>query len=96
VGWTDLGSWKSVHALANKDARHNAVLHTRSSRVALIDVEHSLVWSEDADVAVIGMQNVAVVASGNKVVVCPLDRVQEVRDAAEHMRRRAEDEDPRS
>ncbi len=84
VGWTDLGSWRAVHALLPHDARGNARA-SGSREVALVDCDDSMVWSEDADVAVIGLEGVAVVCSGGRVLVCPLARAQEVRAAAKQM-----------
>ncbi len=83
VGWTDLGSWRAVHALLPHDARGNASAGAR--QVALVDCDDSMVWSEDADVAVIGLEGVAVICSGGRVLVCPLERAQEVRAAAKRM-----------
>ena len=54
-------------------------------RVVVQDTRGSLVWSEDAEVAVIGLEGVAVICSGGRVLVCPLEQAQAVRDAAKAM-----------
>lgn len=82
AGWDDLGSWAAVHAVAPHDAAGNALL-TGARPVHALDAEGTLVWSDDAEVAVIGVRGLAVIASGGKVLVCPLDRAQEVRAIAE-------------
>lgn len=84
VGWTDLGSWRAVHEVLPRDASDNAVA-AGGRRVVVQDTRGSLVWSEDAEVAVIGLEGVAVICSGGRVLVCPLEQAQAVRDAAKAM-----------
>lgn len=83
VPWTDLGSWAALHEALPKDAHDNVVVAPRSVPVQLLDSAGSLVWSEDLEVAVLGMTGVAVVVSGGRVLVCPLDRAEEVRRLGE-------------
>jgi len=83
VPWTDLGSWEAMREALPKDGHGNVVVAPRTAGVELIDAKNSLVWSEGLDVAVIGMQGVAVVVSGGRVLVCPLDRSEEVRRLGE-------------
>lgn len=66
-GWSDLGSWQSLWEIAQKDAESNA----SSGQVALLDTTSSFVWSDGPQVAVIGMNDVVVVAAGGKVLVAP-------------------------
>jgi mannose-1-phosphate guanylyltransferase len=79
VAWTDLGSWAAMHEALPKDADHNVVIAPPTAAVQLVDTRGSLVWSEDLEVAVLGLQGVAVVVSGGRVLVCPLERAEEVR-----------------
>jgi mannose-1-phosphate guanylyltransferase len=81
--WTDLGSWAALHEALPRDAHANVVVAPPTAGVQLVDTEHSLVWSEGLEVAVLGMRGVAVVVSGGRVLVCPLDRAEEVRRLGE-------------
>lgn len=81
--WTDLGSWAAMHEALPKDGQANVVIAPRTAGVELIDARGSLVWSEGLDVAVVGLSGVAVVVSGGRVLVCPLDRSEEVRRLGE-------------
>ena len=81
--WTDLGSWSAMHTALPKDGRDNVVVAPSTAGVQLIDSEGVLVWSEGLEVAVLGMRGVAVVISGGRVLVCPLDRAEEVRRLGE-------------
>lgn len=83
VPWTDLGSWEAMREALPKDGHGNVVVAPRTAGVELIDAKNSLVWSEGLDVAVIGLQGVAVVVSGGRVLVCRLDRSEEVRRLGE-------------
>lgn len=87
VGWTDLGSWRAVSEIAHRDEHGNAGISDDAAPV-LFDCEGTLAWAEGMQVAVVGMRDVAVVCSGNRVIVCPLDRAQEVRSVVEALRER--------
>lgn len=76
VGWSDVGSWTSIHQLAPKDENGNAV----QGPAVHVDCANNLIMSDGAQVAVAGMENVAVIVQGNNVLVLPLDQSQKVKD----------------
>lgn len=79
MGWSDLGSWQAVHALAaEKDAGGNAV----TGDAFLHDSRGNLVRAGGKRVALIGMDDVAVIVDGDDILVMPLARSQDVRAAA--------------
>lgn len=78
MGWSDLGSWQAVHDLAAKDDAGNAV----SGDAFLYDSRNNLVRAGDKRVALVGMKDVAVIVDGDDILVMPLDRSQDVREAA--------------
>ena len=78
MGWSDLGSWHTVHALGQKDADANVV----TGDAFVHDSRGNLVRAGDKRVSVIGMENVAVIVDGDDILVMPLDRAQDVRLAA--------------
>jgi mannose-1-phosphate guanylyltransferase len=79
IGWTDLGSWRALHGMVEHDAVGNAVLTSPKASATLVDVEGSLVWSEDAQVGVLGVRDLCIVVSDGRVLVCPIDRAEDVR-----------------
>ena len=81
--WTDLGSWSAMHSALPKDARDNVVVAPATTGVELVDSQGVMVWSEGLEVAVLGMRDVAVIVSGGRVLVCPLDRAEDVRRLGE-------------
>lgn len=75
--WNDLGSWSSLFELETPDEGGNV----SRGRNILIDTRNSIVCSDDDTlVGVIGMRDVAVIKSGNGVLVCPLSEEQRVRE----------------
>lgn len=76
VGWSDVGSWTTIHDLETKDENGN---HARGP-VAHVDCENNLMMSNAIQLAVAGLSNVAVIAQGNNVLVLPLDQAQKVKD----------------
>src|SRR5208283_5457121 len=65
VGWSDVGQWSTVWRLSPKDADGNSL----RGRAVAIDSSNVLVRSDDHLVAVIGLDNVIVVATGDAVLV---------------------------
>lgn len=78
IGWSDLGSWQAVHALSPKDANGNAL----SGDIFVYDSQDNLVRAGGKRVSLIGMENVAVIVDGDDILVMPLPRSQDVREAA--------------
>ena len=88
VPWTDLGSWSAIREALPHDDAGNAVHVEGDAAVHLVGARDGLVWTDGPDVAVIGLDGVAVITCDGQVLVCPLERAQEVRAAAEAAARR--------
>lgn len=82
-GWSDLGTWRSLHEFLGKPGEN-----VTFGNVILLDCENALVRADRGLVAVAGMENVVVVRSGDAVMVCPRSRSEEVKRIAEEVRRR--------
>lgn len=80
AGWSDLGSWSSVAAHLRADAANCAQTTGLDSRTTIEDSEGCLVWNEGAKVGVLGMKDVAVIVANGRVLVCPLDRAEEIKN----------------
>ena len=88
-GWSDLGSWEALaEALAVLEPRGRA----ERGRTVAVDAEDNLLWAEDGVIAVLGVSGLAVVKSGDAVLVVPKERSQEVRRIVEELMRRRWDE----
>ena len=80
MGWSDLGSWHAVHSLAETDDGAGNVV---DGDAFLHDSRGNLVRADGKRVALIGMENVAVIVDGDDILVMPLERSQDVRLAAQ-------------
>jgi len=80
IGWADVGGFAELWRLGAKDTVGNHVLGTS----ILIDAENNLVHNHNGPaVAIIGLSNIMVISTQSGVLVCPLDRAQDVKKAAE-------------
>jgi mannose-1-phosphate guanylyltransferase len=74
-GWSDLGSWQALAeqlpAADDGNVRHGEVL--------AFDAQDNLLWAEQGTIAVVGVQGLVVVRTGDSVLVIPKNRSQEVR-----------------
>ncbi len=80
IGWADVGGFAELWRLGEKDAAGN---HAKGTSI-LIDAENCLVHNHDGPpVAIIGMKDVMVISTPSGILVCPIDRAQDVKKAAE-------------
>ncbi|GAB4422851.1 MAG: mannose-1-phosphate guanylyltransferase [Anaerolineae bacterium] len=76
-GWNDVGSWTATHEVAPKDELGNVV---KGAHSLVIDSRNSYVQSSDRLVALVGLDDVVVVDTGDAVLVCARDKAQNVKD----------------
>jgi len=75
--WSDVGSWSSVYELNKKDNNRNAIEACNS---VLIDTKNSLIFSKEKNpVAVIGLENIAVINTKNGLLIANIDDLQKVK-----------------
>jgi mannose-1-phosphate guanylyltransferase len=87
--WSDLGSWTSAWELAPRDAHANVL---PEDSVA-VDASGNYVRAPKGKlVALVGVDDLVVVDSGDALLVIPRDRAQDVRQVVEKLRER---DDPR-
>lgn len=82
MGWSDVGSWDALHAISDADASGNA---TRGE-VIVVDSRNCLVRSDGARIAMVGVSDLIVVASGDDILILPRGRSQEVKRLLEAMK----------
>lgn len=87
MGWSDVGSWDSLHEIAQQDGSGNAADGTAT----LIDAQGCLVRSDgQLHISLVGVHDLIVVASGNEVMIVPRGQSQLVKQAAEAAAKRAQ------
>lgn len=75
AGWSDVGSWSSLHEALERDSEGNAL----RGDVLSVDTKGSFVIAESRLVATVGLKNHVVVETKDAVLVAPKDRVQDVK-----------------
>lgn len=88
-GWNDVGSWQSAWELAPKDIADNAA----SPSTVLIEAKNNLVRDLRTDgqkrvIALVGVDNLAVVETDDALLILPRERAQDVRLIVEELKRR--------
>ncbi len=82
LGWSDLGSWKALHAASPKDGDGNVA----SSRATFVDSSGNLVDVPGKRVALLGMEDTVVVETQDALLICRRDEAQNVRAVVDALR----------
>lgn len=78
MGWSDVGSWDSLHDIGAKDDGGNTTI----GAVRLSDASGNLIHADGIRVSVHGVNDLIVVANGSEVLILPRGTSQKVRDFA--------------
>jgi len=92
-GWSDIGGWQSAWELATKDAQGNAA--PRSA--VLVDAKGNLISDLSSSaaervIALVGVDNLAVVVTDDAILVVPRERAQDVRGVIDELKKRKQTE----
>lgn len=80
--WSDVGSWDALHEISAADEQGNV----HGGEVIALDTKNCLVRTDRVRVALVGVEDLIVVASGDDVLVLPRGRSQEVKKLIEAMK----------
>jgi len=83
MGWSDVGTWSALHELCPADTGGNVIL----GRALDLDSKNSLIFSQDRLVATIGLSDMIVVDTADATLVCPRERVQDVKNLVAELNR---------
>ena len=78
MGWSDVGSWQSVHDAVTKDSDGNSA----APGTTVIDCRGTLIRSSGPKVAALGVDDLIIIATPDAVLVTRRDSAQRVREAA--------------
>lgn len=88
-GWSDVGNWNTLYDLQGKDENKNVT----KGEVIAIHSESNLVYAQDKKIiSLIGMDNFVVVDTPDALLICPRDRVQEVKKVVEELEKKEKKE----
>lgn len=81
-GWSDLGSWGSLHTLLNHDEDGNA---TVGSAVKMFDCKNCVVHtSEEKQVVVEGLDSYIIAEKDNRLLICRLENEQMIKEFSKY------------
>jgi mannose-1-phosphate guanylyltransferase len=83
-GWNDVGSWDAWAEHFESDELGNLV----RGDALLIDSTNCLVHSENRLTAVLGADKLIIIDAGDALLICPRDRVQDVRRIVDELKER--------
>lgn len=76
-GWSDLGTWASLHEESEKDAHHNTL---QVSESIIMDVQNCLIRApKDKLVVIKGLEDFIIVDEGDVLLIYPMSSEQEVK-----------------
>ena len=81
ITWSDVGSWDAFYKISPKDADGN-YLH---GRIVSIDTRNSMAFSSKHLVGLIGVENIAVIATEDALLVCAREKSQEVKKLVDRL-----------
>ncbi len=84
LDWSDVGSWDVVGSLWPRDKAGNA---RRGRVVVAVDSRNNVIESRARVVALVGVEGLAIVDTGDALLVCRRDRSQDVRQVVERLRK---------
>ena len=84
MGWNDVGSWETVYEISPKDARKNV---PQCKKLIAVDSTRNYVYSPNKLVALVGVENLIVVDTGDALLVCKKSRSQDVREVVEELKK---------
>jgi len=85
-GWSDVGSWNALPEIMEAGPDGNIVMD--ESTVLALDSSDCLIRGNDRLVALVGVNDLIVVDTGDALLICPRQRAQEVRRVTEELKER--------
>ncbi len=83
IGWSDVGSWISFYDVCPKDSKGNVV----HGKTIALECSNSLLYSTERVISAIGVSDLAIVETGDALLVCPLSRSQQVKEVVDILSR---------
>lgn len=87
-GWDDVGDWKIVYDLEKKNHAGNVIVKgTHSNNVVAIDSHQNLVHPDGKLIAMVGVNDMIVIDTGEILLIIPKSRSQEVKKIVEKLKK---------
>ncbi|RME43382.1 MAG: mannose-1-phosphate guanyltransferase [Caldilineae bacterium] len=83
AGWNDVGSWAALYGELAPTGRENVVINAQH---LALDSEGLLIQGNGKLVATIGLRNLAIIQTDDALLICPLERTQDVKKLVEQLK----------
>ena len=83
IGWTDVGAWSALWDIGAKDEDGNVTI----GDVMTEDAKNCYIRSEGVLTAVVGLDDVVVVATDDAILVASRDKVQDIKQVVERLKK---------
>ena len=87
--WNDVGSWEAAYAISDKDEKQNAITAAKS---VVIDSKNNLIYSPGKLVALIDVENLAIVETDDAILICRKDSSQRVKEVVDTLKQKKLDQ----
>ncbi len=84
--WTDVGDWKEVWSMSPKDKNDNVLKLAKDAEAINIDTSGSIVVSNKKLVAIIDVDDIAVIDTADALLVCKRSRAESVKKVVEKLK----------
>ncbi|HEY75591.1 MAG TPA: NTP transferase domain-containing protein [Thermoflexia bacterium] len=81
IGWSDVGNWSSMRDILPADEDGNVVVGDHLG----VDTRNTIVFGRGRLIATIGLENMIVVDTEDALLICPIEREQEVREVVRRL-----------
>ena len=88
MGWNDVGSWETVYEISLKDRNSNA---TECAELVTVDSKKCYVYSPEKVVALVGVENLIVVDTGDALLICKKSAAQDVKEVVDYLKKKGLD-----
>lgn len=83
-GWNDVGSWTAAYELEEKNGEGNVV---KAERATFSEATKNYVSTESGKmISIVGLEGVAVVETDDAILVCKLDKAQNVKEIVQQLK----------
>ncbi len=82
AAWSDVGSWASIWEASERDVAGNGV----RGDALLLDCANTLAFGDGVTVTAVGVNDLAIIATRDAVLVAPLSEAQRVKDVVEALK----------
>jgi mannose-1-phosphate guanylyltransferase len=87
-GWNDVGDWKVVYELGQKDEHGNVIItDNKAVPTMTLDAENNLIHTSGRMIGLIGVQDLIIVDTGEILLVVPKNRSQDVKKIVEQLKK---------